>query len=112
MKRWGRVDLGNSEKERVDLSWRNEKKYKKTKNHISRSKKKKKNLIWQIESMTIDRVEWRKLSYWESIADPKILGVKLCLFFIGKENFIKRKIEKVKNAPMGTQAVYWGNTKN
>ena len=25
MKRWGRVDLGNSEKERVDLSWRNEK---------------------------------------------------------------------------------------
>ena len=71
-----------------------------------------KKMIWQIESMTIDRVEWRKLSYWESIADPKILGVKLCLFFIGKENFIKRKIEKVKNAPMGTQAVYWGNTKN
>ena len=64
------------------------------------------------ESTTIDRVEWRKLSYWESIADPKILGVRLCLFFIGKENFIKRKIEKVKNAPMGTQAVYWGNTKN
>ena len=44
-----------------------------------------------IESMTIDRVEWRKLSYWESIADPKILGVRLCLFFIGKGNFIKRK---------------------
>ena len=44
-----------------------------------------------IESMTIDRLEWRKLSYWESIADPKILGVRLCLFFIGKENFIKRK---------------------
>ena len=51
------------------------------------------------ESMTIDRVEWRKLSYWESIADPKILEVKLCLFFIGKGNFIKRKIEKVKMLP-------------
>ena len=37
---------------------------------------------------------------------PKNFGSKLCLFFIGKENFIKRKIEKVKNAPMGTQAVY------
>ena len=46
---------------------------------------------WVTESMTIDRVEWRTLSYWESIADPKILGLRLCLLFIGKENLIKRK---------------------
>ena len=43
------------------------------------------------ETMTIDRVEWSKLSYWEFIADPKILELRLCLLFIGKENFIKRK---------------------
>ena len=95
MKRWGRVDLGNSEKEQVDQSWRNGKKGRKTKNHISRSKKKKKKKDMTIkgvtESMTIDRVEWRKLSYWEFIADPKILKLRLCLLFIGKENFIKRK---------------------
>ena len=46
---------------------------------------------WVTESMTIDRVEWRTLSYWESIVDPKILGLRLCLLFIGKENLIKRK---------------------
>ena len=33
-------DLRTSEKEQVDLSWRNEKKYRNTKNHISRSNKK------------------------------------------------------------------------
>ena len=92
MKRRGRVDLGNREKEQVDQSRRNGKKDRKTKNHISRIKKKNDMTIKGVtESMTIDRVEWRKLSYWESIADPKILGLRLCLLFIGKENFIKRK---------------------
>ena len=93
MKRWGRVDLGNSEKEQVDQSWRNGKKNRKTKNHINGSKKKKNDMTIKgvTESMTIDRVEWRKLSYWEFIADSKILELRLCLLFIGKENFIKRK---------------------
>ena len=51
------------------------------------------------ETMTIDRVEWSKLSYWEFIADPKILELRLCLLFIGKENFIKRKQKKYKMLP-------------
>ena len=45
MKRRGRVDLGNREKEQVDQSRRNGKKDRKTKNHISGSKKKKKKMI-------------------------------------------------------------------
>ena len=64
MKRRGRVDLGNREKEQVDQSRRNGKKDRKTKNHISRSKKKNDMTIKGVtKSMTIDRVEWRKLSY-------------------------------------------------